>query len=682
MENFKSVANQTFDFDGHDVTVLMGHNGKGKSSVLQALRYLLNGSLPNDPIRHGCDHLYVCGTISDGTEEHLIERYSYLPASFMANGTETSEKTFLEEVGRMKAQYDNNFAVDAESNKAFFGADAGTVYSFLETGTCSAKIYGAKELTVSFPDGTVLYRMAGKPSKCLLDGSAVSSKALKEFLDGRLKNNSGVLDVLTSSELLEAMDSNDISEYLLSILPVNMGFDALSKKAQLTKEEEAVLKPLFPPDPAPISVDDINGVYKEVYRRRTDVNREMSLWEKKAGYDGDVPSLSGRECQDRLDEANKLLGAAEQLEASWKSYEALVKERNSRMEEYAGLAAEFNAMSNVTKPDESKLANLAAQEQILREQYDSESRSNAALRQANEPLRKMLSNLDAAVCPLCDKLQCTTDKHAVKNDLLRSIEKNDMAANVSDARLSSLKEQIDAVVSAENAEKDNMNMYRKKEDLYTRINDLKASIPAEPEKPKDMPDTVKLQNDAKKYADMLQSIHAYEEARKAEEQYKKLHDRHLLFDSLVKKTDPKKGILANTIISVLVMPFNTGINAFIQSVSKDMEASLRMADDGSGLQIFCRTSANSGFIPLNAASSGERMIVLLALMDLISDLSNAKIICFDDLEQLDAANFDALLSYLVKNGSKYDNVLISAVDHDDVVDAVNKYKGTININLL
>ena len=63
VKNFKGCPDGTYNLS--KLNMLIGKNGKGKTSFQLALRYLLNGKLPADPIRHGNEILYVSGIIEE-----------------------------------------------------------------------------------------------------------------------------------------------------------------------------------------------------------------------------------------------------------------------------------------------------------------------------------------------------------------------------------------------------------------------------------------------------------------------------------------------------------------------------------------------------------------------------------------------------------------------------------------
>ena len=97
VKNFKGCPDGTYNLS--KLNMLIGKNGKGKTSFQLALRYLLNGKLPADPIRHGNEILYVSGIIEGNVE---IARKYYLPDTFRVNQNEVTEKAFTKKVVELK----------------------------------------------------------------------------------------------------------------------------------------------------------------------------------------------------------------------------------------------------------------------------------------------------------------------------------------------------------------------------------------------------------------------------------------------------------------------------------------------------------------------------------------------------------------------------------------------------
>ena len=165
-ENFKACPDREYEFG--KVNVLIGPNGKGKTSLQNAIRYVLTGKLPDEPVRHGEDHVTVSAILDDG-QGTSIERTNYVSDTWCIDGEEVKEKTFIAEVTKLRKQYemDGKLLVvnKAHSNKYFAGKDQETLWNFLQNGRVEgARIIGLKELEVELEDGTVLYQVKSKQS--------------------------------------------------------------------------------------------------------------------------------------------------------------------------------------------------------------------------------------------------------------------------------------------------------------------------------------------------------------------------------------------------------------------------------------------------------------------------------------------------------------------------------------
>lgn len=98
------------------------------------------------------------------------------------------------------------------------------------------------------------------------------------------------------------------------------------------------------------------------------------------------------------------------------------------------------------------------------------------------------------------------------------------------------------------------NAYANKEALYRKLIQLKESIPEEPKKPEAIPETDKLLAAKDKAQRMLGQINVYEECLKAQKKHMDLKKQYQVYNSLVKKAEPKKGFLTNSIIEYVLGP--------------------------------------------------------------------------------------------------------------------------------
>ena len=667
-KNFKGAPDKEYEFK--KINFLIGENGKGKTSLVEALRYLLTGNLPADPVRHGEEYLEVTGAV-DGVE--MVRTY-YLPDQYRINDEPVKEKDFVKKVHEYAASAKTP-VLGKKTNRAFRRLQPEDWWNFLETGKSSgSRIMGIKELELELEDGTTIYRLVSKPPKISIGGKSVTAKALKEYMDTKIHNDGKSLDIVTSSSVMSAMQMNEFSEYLVNIIPVKVNFEKLKELAQLTDEEADTLEPLFPKMPDPIVVSDVAAVYKALFAARTDIARQMDEWEKRSHFDGALPLPDKEEVIKLLDGINSKLGAAQHTKKNWEAYEKQVADRNKAIELYKKWAAEYNSMK-VQKVSQEVLDEAESNIRKVQSQIEAAIRNNSQLEQSTRMLEKMLANLDATVCPLCDKLTCTTDKTECREDIQRTVAGNREMAQKNTAYISKARTWMKQAEDKKMHLVEAKNAYANKEALYRKLIQLKESIPEEPKKPEAIPETDKLLAAKDKAQRMLGQINVYEECLKAQKKHMDLKQQYQVYNSLVKKAEPRKGLFTNSIIEYVLGPFATHCNEFLGLIYPDIQVSFHMGDKG--MEVFCRPHGGRHELPIKALSDGERILILLSLMDMVSSISGTKVLFFDALESLDNSAFCKLAEALsipeVKE--RYDCVLLSAVSHGDIYDAVKKMEG-------
>lgn len=674
-ENFKSCP------DGEHVigkvNVLLGANGKGKTSMLGALRYLLNGKLPPEAVRYGEDHLLVSACIDDG-QDTKIERCSYIPGCFRINGEEKKEKDFIAQVRKHREYCQMNgleAKVGINSNPFFKRVSQIELWEFMETGKTlpGTKVFGVKELTLELPDGTTLYTVKSKPSNVRIDGKTCTAKALNELLKDRIGGDTKALDIVSSSEVLAGMQMPDFAKYLMGIIPVAMDFEKLASLASLTAEEKAALKPLFPESPNPVVPSDVEGAYKMVCQIRQSLSSRMEMLKAKSQYEGVLPKVSSEEVETRLAALSAQKAAADQVKAAWEVYKKRVEERDAAVATLNAWIHEFNELGPVDSKGEEKLRGLLAQEEQVRQQIMAEERSIAGFQQAAAPLRKMLQNLSGTVCPLCDRIVCQTDKSSAKAYLEESIRDCEKNASQARQRVTELEASLASLRKAEEDARSVASLYDRKALLYNKINALKQTIPSVPEQPAQPVDTESLAVELATYQEYQKQYLLYKECLSFQAEYKQVSDQHALYSGLARKAEPKKGLLTNTILQYLLQPFSEHLNRFVKSIYNDMKIFFRMGEGG--LQVYCKPHNRNCMLPLNALSTGEYYLALLALMDMVSNISNTRILVFDNLEAVDSTTLNFLLGLLSgpEMAERYDHIFLSMVEHASIAEVVERY---------
>lgn len=673
-ENFKSCPDGNYRLG--KVNLLIGGNGRGKTSLQNALRYLLNGKLPDDPIRHGEDHVRVSAVIDDG-QDTAIERAMYLPDTYQVNGEGKKEKEFTAEVRRLRAYHEANhipLSIGGSSNPYFICQPQKEAWDFLQEGRTSGKVAGLKSIEATAYDGTVLYMVRSRPSSVRVSGNTTTAKALGEMLKARTGGDPKALDIVTSSEVLGAMQMSDFAKYLMDIVPIAMDFGMMAKLAGLTADEQEVLRPLFPPAPSPISVSDVKEAYKVVCSVRQEISSRMEALKARSAFEGRLPSISDAAVQEKMGELYRQIVLAAQLKDAWGVYNRRIQEREAAVRNLNAWAAEYNAMG-YAEPAGKELNALFSQERALRGRIMDEERSAASLRQSAVPIRKMLEGLDTQVCPLCSDLICRTDKTQARESLAASVRDISRNAEAAEKAAASARAELDTVLKAIDAAREKASLYERKSALYRQIQALKQALPEVPAQPSPMQAQEGLEAEYAKYQEMHRQYVIYDQCRKALEDYNAVRAQYSLYQGLARKCEPRKGLLTNTVLRYLLAPFTDHLNAFAKSIYPDMEMSFRVGD--AGLQVYCRPHGRDCFVKVSALSTGERCLAMLALMDMVSSISNVRLLVFDNLESLDAQAFSALLALLMRDdvAGRYDHILLSAVGHEDIQETALQFPG-------
>lgn len=680
VKNFKSCPDGVYALSG--INVLLGKNGKGKSSLQMALRYLLNGNLPENPIRYGEDHLSVSAVIDDG-QNTSIGRECYLADTFRLNGEDVKEKVFFQNVSEKQNEcqrYGIHITAGPASNHYFYGKDESVLWEFLSTGKVEgSRIMGAKELEVNFADGSSFYLRKSQPSKCTINEKKVSAKALDKLLEDRMQGRIEALDITTSSEVMAGMEMSDFAKYLVSIIPITMDFDKLKELSHLTEEEAAVLVDLFPKAPEPISISDVAKVYKILFEVRTGLNRQRKEWYQRSMFGGQLPLPDINEIQTEMEQMNQKIGAAKELDNAWKVYKNRIDERNRALQTYHAWVANYNDMGKVPYYDQKALQEIQNAENTMRQNIELIVRNISSMKQASEPLKKMLTNLDSKICPLCDRLACNTDKTSCKADIEENIQNIQKSVCEAEKQYAEMVRQLNEILQTRDQMNETVYRYNEKLNLYNRIQELKKSIPDIPKEPAPVADVGKILAKSEKYRNYTQQISVFNECQNAYKKYQELERQYELYCSLVVKAEPKKGMLTNTILEFLLQPFRSHVNGFSKTVFSDTEVRFDMGENG--LEVKYRPHGRNCFLPLKALSDGERLLAVFTLMDMISSISGSRILVFDRMESMDEDAIISLLNTLLTQevAERYDHIVIASVAHDSIVNTISRYKGSIRI---
>lgn len=134
IENFKGIEETTLN--PAKLNVLVGHNGTGKTSTLEALRYLITGQFDSESIRKGESVMLVTGKVGNdeikrGRKKKNSSEEGDGTAVFKLNGKTTTAKSYNEYIDKTTSSDIN--AVELITSKELMDMDVDTLTNFLLT---------------------------------------------------------------------------------------------------------------------------------------------------------------------------------------------------------------------------------------------------------------------------------------------------------------------------------------------------------------------------------------------------------------------------------------------------------------------------------------------------------------------------------------------------------------------
>lgn len=77
-------------------------------------------------------------------------------------------------------------------------------------------------------------------------------------------------------------------------------------------------------------------------------------------------------------------------------------------------------------------------------------------------------------------------------------------------------------------------------------------------------------------------------------------------------------------------------------------------------------------VDVDACSAGEKAVAIFLLLDLLNSFTGIRLLFFDEVEMLDNKVWEALLKLVEEKKGSYDHIVITGVNHDDTMEAVDR----------
>ncbi len=528
--------------------------------------------------------------------------------------------------------------------------------------------YGATKAVISVTaDGDVFTRQLAfndKEHSYMLNGKKTTERVFRGYLAKMAGMTTDDFQVLSSSKVFEAMDSQELSDFLAGHIPQKITFPQLENTlndAYGTFNPNAlkILKKVLGDEFSP---NDFTALYSDFYKERRAVNRDVKTAAAKVSTEPDSPGKTSKEIAE--------------MKEGILAKEAEMNAQKNVMKAYKdGVSAYENALANrkklekavsdakCAKPDEKALDALNSTLEAG-QKGTAEMRATVRLLGDNNALyKRTLDNLDKPVCPISEKLVCSTDKTALKAELTGMVERNDKEIQTlqkkieaSEKKLEEIREKI-AKVNAETA---------RYEKYLTLQEQLKAfTVPKKPEKPEGKEyDAAKIAEEKAKVSSEYAKAVAYEKYLKDKKAYEMLVLKQQCYNALVKATDPK-GEVIQTLLSAYFAIFNETCAQIAETVKSPFRVEF-VSDNGIRLRCWKDGMARA----YESLSDGEKIIITFIVMNMLDQLTGNKMLFVDNLNDLDMGVLLSFLKMLYRS-DYYDHVFLCSVNYSDILGALD-----------
>ena len=541
-------------------------------------------------------------------------------------------------------------------------------------------------------DSIVIEKEIERPSKVstLISGRKVGTSVTKKFIESETDVNSELIKMTTSSEILANLKPSDFASIFLTESVERKTLEDLLEICNKQETPERLKIQIndgvfnnknLPPDAIKyfneffldkeFSLETISKAFEEAKNKRREVNAICKSLEKDAKDFVSMTEIKTDEgkLNKKLEE---LIGFEKNNDSYYervKAYNSAVKLKNETekrivscdLEIQTNKSVEPNMKDSETLENELKnktkeVSNLMAVKKTL---VDSKLRTE-----------KTISELDKPVCPISAKICCTTDKSPFKKELLESISDIENSIKLSDENIAKSQNEINELndkikVFYENRENWNkkMNFINEKE----RLSKMQIEIPEKPEE-------ISITSYSAEKANVTQELNKikkYKDMQKRYNEFWKNKREYNVLNFIVKSLDIK-GPVVSDFIRTLVEPIEDVCNERATVLKTGMKVKLLVKD---GLTMLFQLGELKPFLPYTSLSAGEKILAIVLMTDLVNLFSGSGFLIIDDTDHLDEDSFEILLKFVTDKDiqEQYDNIIISSVNHSDIVNKVKDY---------
>lgn len=529
---------------------------------------------------------------------------------------------------------------------------------------------GCREASVvlRFSDNSTIERIrrtSENISKC--NGKSSTKRSLDEFLTARNMNPCWI-ESLCSVDWFAGLSSKDLNNFFMTILPLRAKAETVVELVaqldkDLTEKKEKYLMEEILKKQEIFSFNDLANGYNTAYTVRQELKRKYNEILPRCTFNETVPAKTREDIEKELNNISQVEAAEKEYSKRLKEYASSKKQHDLAIKRLDEMKKELDTYSSCKKPKEETKTQAEADRKLFQVHIKRTNEYIGTINSTLDLLKRTLDNLDKPICPISEKLICTTDKSQLKEELLSLIQKNENALASNKEFLAKCEDQVrkrDDIIS--NYQKE-VYRYEQKTTLENNISKfIVPEILPEPQKV----EKAHLEAKKKELLDLLSILSRYEKVQQNKKELAKIKDKYDLAQFAVKVLDSKIGIPA-LILQRTLRFFEKKCNEKASLLREGFQIHF-LSDNGITIQV--SPGKGKPFVDMKEVSTGEFVCVAYILMTMIGEATKCHLFLIDNLDRLDTEYLNALLS-LLEEDKKIEQVFLGGVDHADVERTLN-----------
>jgi len=529
---------------------------------------------------------------------------------------------------------------------------------------------GCREASVvlRFSDNSTIERIrrtSENISKC--NGKSSTKRSLDEFLTARNMNPCWI-ESLCSVDWFAGLSSKDLNNFFMTILPLRAKAETVVELVaqldkNLTEKKEKYLMEEILKKQEIFSFNDLANGYNTAYTVRQELKRKYNEMLPRCTFNETVPAKTREDIEKELNNISQVEAAEKEYSKRLKEYASSKKQHDLAIKRLDEMKKELDTYSSCKKPKEETKTQAEADRKLFQVHIKRTNEYIGTINSTLDLLKRTLDNLDKPICPISEKLICTTDKSQLKEELLSLIQKNENALASNKEFLAKCEDQVrkrDDIIS--NYQKE-VYRYEQKTTLENNISKfIVPEILPEPQKV----EKAHLEAKKKELLDLLSILSRYEKVQQNKKELAKIKDKYDLAQFAVKVLDSKIGIPA-LILQRTLRFFEKKCNEKASLLREGFQIHF-LSDNGITIQV--SPGKGKPFVDMKEVSTGEFVCVAYILMTMIGEATKCHLFLIDNLDRLDTEYLNALLS-LLEEDKKIEQVFLGGVDHADVERTLN-----------